>query len=149
MLLCLADVYWLRESFLLVSLSSRPHLPDFACAPLFHSHRRVINVVESVGPAVVSITSSRSPGTAGPPASSGSGFFFTDDGYLITNDHVAATAAIGGLKVRLQKLCSVLVRITMEIVLRATDSIKKRLVQLAVGQSNGSSRERECFFVEL
>lgn len=65
--------------------------------------RRVIGVVESVGPAVVSITSSSSPGGVGPPAGAGSGFFFTDDGYLITNDHVAATAVVGGLKVKANK----------------------------------------------
>lgn len=59
----------------------------------------MIGVVEDVGPAVVSISSSRSPGGGGPPTGAGSGFFFTTDGYLITNDHVAATAAPGGLKV--------------------------------------------------
>ena len=59
----------------------------------------MIGVVENVGPAVVSITSSSSPGGVGPPAGAGSGFFFADDGYLITNDHVAATAVVGGLKV--------------------------------------------------
>ncbi|CAM9644684.1 unnamed protein product [Ascophyllum nodosum] len=63
--------------------------------------QRVISVVDDVGPAVVSISSTRSLDGIGPPTGTGSGFFFTTDGYLITNDHVAATAAPGGLKAKL------------------------------------------------
>ncbi len=52
--------------------------------------RSVISVVEAVGPAVVSIArrGARSRG----PDGSGSGFFFTPDGYLLTNAHVAHEA---------------------------------------------------------
>lgn len=96
-------IYKLRSEYLrLINVLNNLSLPSCCCYHVSLSditRRRVIRVVDNVGPAVVSITSSRAPGGIGPPAGAGSGFFFTDDGYLITNDHVAAIAAIGGLKV--------------------------------------------------
>jgi S1-C subfamily serine protease len=53
--------------------------------------RAVMNVADSIGPAVVSIQTSRSvPQTEGlVPAGAGSGVILTPDGYLATNSHVA------------------------------------------------------------
>jgi serine protease Do len=50
--------------------------------------RAVVQVVERVGPAVVSIGRSSRRG----PAGAGSGVVFTPDGYVLTNAHVAAGA---------------------------------------------------------
>jgi S1-C subfamily serine protease len=50
--------------------------------------RAVVQVVERVGPAVVSIGRSSRKG----PAGAGSGVVFTPDGYVLTNAHVAAGA---------------------------------------------------------
>src|SRR5262249_41101072 len=44
----------------------------------------VINVAETVAPAVISLTSRREDGRGG----SGSGFLITPDGYAVTNSHV-------------------------------------------------------------
>jgi S1-C subfamily serine protease len=52
--------------------------------------RAVVSVVESVGPAVVSIA--RRGARSRSPDGAGSGFFFTPDGYLLTNAHVAHEA---------------------------------------------------------
>jgi S1-C subfamily serine protease len=50
--------------------------------------RAVVRVVEEVGPAVVSIARSSQRG----PAGAGSGVVFAQDGYVLTNAHVAAGA---------------------------------------------------------
>jgi S1-C subfamily serine protease len=50
--------------------------------------RAVVGVVERVGPAVVSISRASPRG----PAGAGSGVVFTQDGYVLTNAHVAAGA---------------------------------------------------------
>ncbi len=56
--------------------------------------RAVVHVVESVGPAVVSISLGR-PTRADEfePAGAGSGFVLTPDGYIVTNSHVVQDAA--------------------------------------------------------
>lgn len=57
----------------------------------------VASVVEGAMPAVVQIVSTLEErtvmGIAAPGVSQGSGFFFRDDGYLLTNEHVIADAA--------------------------------------------------------
>lgn len=51
--------------------------------------RAVIDVVDSVGPAVVSISTGRSPRRDEPEAmGAGSGVLIAPDGYVLTNDHV-------------------------------------------------------------
>jgi len=61
---------------------------DFDAEALDAYSRAVVGVVESVGPAVVSI-SRRGPRG---PAGAGSGVSYTPDGYVLTNAHVAAGA---------------------------------------------------------
>ena len=61
--------------------------------------RSVMRAVERVGPAVVKIEvtprrrNAAPPPLEGPPGGSGSGFFFTPDGLLLTNSHVIHGAA--------------------------------------------------------
>ena len=57
--------------------------------------RSVVGTVEAVGPAVVRIDVLRDSGRGG-----GSGFFFTPDGFLLTNSHVVHDA--DGIEVHLQ-----------------------------------------------
>jgi S1-C subfamily serine protease len=64
---------------------------DFDAEALDAYSRAVVGVVESVGPAVVSITRARSSNPRG-PAGAGSGVSYTPDGYVLTNAHVAAGA---------------------------------------------------------
>jgi S1-C subfamily serine protease len=53
--------------------------------------RAVVNVVDLVGPAVVSIVSSARSSRRG-PTGAGSGLVFTPDGYVLTNAHVVSGA---------------------------------------------------------
>jgi S1-C subfamily serine protease len=55
--------------------------------------RAVVNVVETVAPAVVSITLRRLANGAMRPAGSGSGVVIAPDGYILTNSHVVHGAA--------------------------------------------------------
>ena len=65
------------------------HAPlDFDAEALDAYSRAVVGVVESVGPAVVSIARRGPRG----PAGAGSGVAYTPDGYVLTNAHVAAGA---------------------------------------------------------
>ena len=64
---------------------------DFDAEALDAYSRAVVGVVESVGPAVVSITRAGSSNPRG-PAGAGSGVSYTPDGYVLTNAHVAAGA---------------------------------------------------------
>ncbi|HTQ46520.1 MAG TPA: trypsin-like peptidase domain-containing protein [Polyangiaceae bacterium] len=61
---------------------------DFDAEALDAYSRAVVGVVESVGPAVVSIARRGPRG----PAGAGSGVSYTPDGYVLTNAHVAAGA---------------------------------------------------------
>merc|ERR1719171_2346529 len=51
--------------------------------------KAVVSAVENVGPAVVAISTQKGD----TPTGQGSGFFFSPDGYILTNDHVAGDAA--------------------------------------------------------
>jgi len=62
--------------------------------------RAVVSVVDSVGPAVVSISAGKNRGGAeADQAGAGSGAVIAPDGYILTNDHVVQNA--DRLKVRL------------------------------------------------
>jgi len=50
--------------------------------------RAVVSVVDSVGPAVVSVLAGPDPGAGGEGAGAGSGVVIAPDGYILTNDHV-------------------------------------------------------------
>src|SRR5262245_5125168 len=50
--------------------------------------RTVVDVVESVGPAVGFVAVRKSGANGREAAGNGSGFAFTPDGYLLTNSHV-------------------------------------------------------------
>ena len=55
--------------------------------------RAVVDVVDAVGPAVVSISTGRETAAEGfEPMGAGSGFVITPDGYLVTNSHVVRGA---------------------------------------------------------
>ncbi len=67
------------------STPSQPARPDPSDVELLDAYSQaVVNVVETVSPAVISIT-----GSEHTPAGAGSGFLITPDGYAITNSHVA------------------------------------------------------------
>jgi S1-C subfamily serine protease len=65
-------------------------------APLLDAYSRaVVDAVERVGPAVVHLevrTRAARSRQRGPDVGSGSGFFFTPDGFLLTNSHVVRSA---------------------------------------------------------
>src|SRR4051794_33252719 len=66
-------------------------------APLFDAYSRaVMGAVDRVGPAVVHLEVRARPvrnaRQRGPGVGSGSGFFFTPDGFLLTNSHVVHNA---------------------------------------------------------
>lgn len=57
--------------------------------------RTVVDVVEQVGPSVVSVRREAAKGTDNPAGGLGSGFVFTPDGYVLTNQHVVSAARQG------------------------------------------------------
>ena len=74
--------------------------PDDDGALLDAYSRAVVDVVETVGPAVVNIESHRAGGKRGERGGTGSGFLFTPDGLILTNSHVVHGA--GHLEVTIQ-----------------------------------------------
>jgi S1-C subfamily serine protease len=67
--------------------AGQPVRPDARDAELLDAYSQaVVNVVEKVSPAVISVTGRRDDAQAG----SGSGFVIAPDGYAVTNSHVVA-----------------------------------------------------------
>jgi S1-C subfamily serine protease len=87
----------------MISADGAQRDPD-AAAPMFDPHdaalldaysRAVMGAVDRVGPAVVHLEVKTTPvrgRQGGPGIGSGSGFFFTPDGFLLTNSHVVHRA---------------------------------------------------------
>jgi S1-C subfamily serine protease len=72
-------------------LSSQEHDGDLDLLDTYS--KTVVNVVDTVGPAVVHLqTFFDNSGTSISPNASGSGFFFTFDGFILTNSHVIQRA---------------------------------------------------------
>src|ERR1700741_1640605 len=78
--------------------SHSPSEPATGDTPFLDAYSRtVVDVVERVGPAVVSVAVARQGrdrmGRARRMDGAGSGFVFTPDGYLLTNSHVVSGAS--------------------------------------------------------
>lgn len=61
---------------------------SFCSSELDAYSKAVVSTVDGVGPAVVAITTQQGD----TPSGQGSGFFFSPDGYILTNDHVVGDA---------------------------------------------------------
>ncbi len=100
---------WSGASHPMLVIGSQPQIPIQAVQPALDLSDAFVNVAEVVTPAVVRIEARRQPGSARPQTrrlrvpnpnpqdrpdrvSGGSGFIISDDGYILTNNHVVDNA---------------------------------------------------------
>ena len=102
---------WTESSLAMPAVDSRPQIPEEAVKPALDLSEAFVNIADHVTPAVVRIEVQRprhSPqqipeqfrrffdapdqGNQPPATAGGSGFLVSEDGYILTNDHVVADA---------------------------------------------------------